>query len=64
MDEADKRKKLAMDYLDIINEIPRGPERTTKIGMLRETFPDVKMDEDDPDSGIIRFDLKLPSARR
>ena len=64
--EADKRKLLAMEYLDIINEIPRGHIRTAKLGMLRERFPDVAVpDDNDASNGIIRFDLKFPgpSAR-
>ena len=64
--EADKRKLLAMEYLDIINEFPRGHIRTAKLGMLRERFPDVAVpDDNDASNGIIRFDLKFPgpSAR-
>ena len=61
--ESDKRKKLAMEYLDIINEIPRGAVRTAHLGMLRERFPEVKQVEDNDESnGIIRFDLKFPVA--
>lgn len=60
--EADKRKLLAMEYLDIINEIPRGHIRTARIGMLRERFPDAAIpDDDDPNKGVIRFDLKFPA---
>ena len=59
--ESDKRKKLAMEYLDIINEIPRGHQRTAQLGMLREQFPDaVNVDDDDGNKGVIRFDLKFP----
>ena len=60
--ESNKRKLLAMEYLDIINEIPRGHMRTAKIGMLRERFPDAAIsDENDNNNGIIRFDLKFPA---
>ena len=55
-----------MEYLDIINELPRGHIRTAKLGMLRERFPDVTISDDiDASNGIIRFDLKFPgpSAR-
>ena len=55
-----------MEYLDIINETPRGHIRTAKLGMLRERFPDAAIpDDDDVSNGIIRFDLKFPgpSAR-
>ena len=59
--ESDKRKKLAMEYLDIINEMPRGPQRTAQLGMLSEQFPDaVNEDDDDGNKGVIRFDLKFP----
>mgnify|MGYP006137750561 CR=1 FL=1 len=60
--ESNKRKLLAMEYLDIINEIPRGHMRTAKIGMLRERFPDAAIsDDNDNNNGIIRFDLKFPA---
>ena len=58
--ESDKRKKLAMEYLDIINEIPRGAVRTAHLGVLRERFPDVQQVDDVELSGVIRFDLKFP----
>ena len=59
--ESDKRKKLAMQYLDIINDMPRGAQRTAQLGMLREQFPDaVNADDDDVNKGVIRFDLKFP----
>ena len=64
--EADMRKLLAMEYLDIINELPRGHIRTAKLGMLRERFPHGAIaDDGDASNGIIRFDLKFPgpSAR-
>jgi len=61
--ESDKRKLLAMEYLDIINELPRGHIRTAKIGVLRERFPDAAIpDDDDAINGVIRFDLKFPMA--
>ena len=61
--EAQKHKTLAMEYLNIINEIPRGHVRTAKIGMLRELFPIAEVvADDDKNQGIIRFDLKFPSA--
>ena len=56
-----KRKKLAMDYLDIINEMPRGHQRTARLGMLREQFPEaVNADDGDANKGVIRFGLKFP----
>ena len=61
--ESDKRKKLAMEYLDIINEMPRGAQRTAALGMLREQFPDSvdgNENDDDGSKGVIRFDLKFP----
>ena len=61
--EAQKRKTLALEYLNIINEIPRGHVRTAKIGMLRELFPKAEVvADDDKNHGIIRFDLKFSSA--
>ena len=62
MKEANKRKELAMEYLDIIHDLPRGHIRTARIGMLRERFPEaVVSDDDDSSNGIIRFDLKFPA---
>ena len=41
----------------------RGHQGTAKLGMLREQFPDVvDGDDDDPNKGVIRFDLKFPVA--
>ena len=65
MKESDNRKKLAMEYLDIINEIPRGAIRTAHLGMLRERFPELKQGDngdDDEANGVIRFDLKFPTT--
>jgi hypothetical protein len=60
--EAEARKKLAMKYLDILEEVPRGQQRTSELGMLRESFPPPSVDGEDDNNGIIRFDLKLPLA--
>ena len=49
-----------MEYLDIINEIPRGAVRTAHLGVLRERFPDVQQFDDVESSGVIRFNLKFP----
>ena len=58
--ETEKRKKLAMEYLDIMAKLPRGHLRTVEIGMLREKFPRaVTTTDDENHTGIIRFDLKL-----
>ena len=54
-----------MEYLNIINEMPRGAQRTAQLGMLRERFPEAVKDADDDDDGnkgVIRFDLKFPVA--
>jgi hypothetical protein len=37
--QAQERKKLAMKFLDIMQKVPRGPLRTTELGLLRESFP-------------------------
>ena len=59
--ESAKRKALAMEYLDIMQDIPRGPQRTAELCMLREKFPVAPNVADDDDSkGVIRFDLKFP----
>ena len=59
--ESQKRKLLAMEYLDIINEVPRDHIRTAKLRMLRERFPDVAVpDDNDASNEVIRFDLKFP----
>ena len=61
--ESDKRKKLAMEYLNIINDMPGGAQRTAQLGMLREQFPDaVNVADDDANKGVIRFDLIFPVA--
>ena len=59
--ESDGRKKLAMRYLDIITEIPRGQVRTAELGMLREEFPPVVPQEDG--NNMIRFDLRFPLTK-
>ena len=59
--ESEKRKKLGMAFLDIMNDMPRGAQHTAQLGMLREQFPDaVHADDDDGNKGVIRFDLKFP----
>jgi hypothetical protein len=58
--EADDRKKLAMRYLDIIENIPRGHVRTAELGILREGFPQAVTEEG---SSGIRFDLRLPMIK-
>ena len=64
--ESHKRKNLAMRYLDIINEIPRGQVRTAELAMLREEYPDdedkKQREDDDKGSSVIRFDLKLSTS--
>ena len=37
--EAEKRKKLALEFLEIKKKHPRGPVRTAELGMLPERFP-------------------------
>ncbi len=60
--ESERRKKLAMEYLDIISTIPRGAIRTAELGMLRERFPAAPNAKDEENGkGVIRFDLKFPS---
>ena len=52
-----------MEYLNIINDMPRGAQRTAQLGMLREQFPDaVNVDDDDANKGAIQSDLKFPVA--
>ena len=60
--ESQKPKNLAMEYLNIINENPRGHIRTAMLGMLREKFPNAEISDDDTNQGVIRFDLKFPAA--
>ena len=60
--ESEKRKKLVMEYLDIISTIPRGHIRTAELGELRERFPaHVDAKDEENGNGVIRFDLRLPS---
>jgi hypothetical protein len=59
--ESDERKKLAMRYLDIILEIPRGQVRTAELGMLREEFPPAA--PSDEGNNALRFDLRFPLTK-
>jgi hypothetical protein len=59
--ESDERKKLAMRYLDIITEIPRGQVRTAELGVLREEFPPAVPHEDG--NNMIRFDMRFPLTK-
>jgi hypothetical protein len=59
--ESDERKKLAMRYLDIILEIPRGQVRTAELGMLREEFPPAP--PSDEGNNALRFDLRFPLTK-
>ena len=58
--QAEERKQLAMKFLDIVQKVPRGHERTAALGMLRESFPPPTVAGEDDNNGIIRFDLKFP----
>jgi hypothetical protein len=60
--QSDDRKKLAMKFLDIIQNIPRGQVRTAELGMLREEFPPPPKPQADGSAGI-RFDLRLPMIK-
>ena len=60
-EESNKRKALAMRYLDIVTQVPRGQVRTTELGMLREEFPAAPATEDGDNT--IHFDLCKKSAR-
>jgi hypothetical protein len=56
-------KTLAMEYLDIMSKVPRGPARTAELGLWREKLPAPVCDKKDPATpSIVRFDLMLPSA--
>ena len=59
-EESEKRKKLALRFLDILQEIPRGQVRTAEIGMLREEFP---APPKNADAGGMRFDLRFPMTK-
>ena len=59
--ESDERKKLAMRYLDIIVEIPRGQVRTAELGMLREEFPPAPPHDDS--NNMVRFDMRFPLTK-
>ena len=43
-----------MEYLDIINTIPRGQIRTAALGMLRERFPVAVDGKDEEETGDIK----------
>ena len=60
-EESDKRKTLAMRYLDIVTQVPRGQVRTAELGMLREEFPAPPATEDG--NNTIHFDLRLPLSK-
>ena len=57
--QAEERKKLAMKYLDIVGKVPRGHERTSQLGILRDSFPPPTVARDEDNNGTIRFDLKF-----
>ena len=60
--EAERRKVLAMRYLDIISSTPRGYRQTAELGILRENeFPPPTVAEDEEGNGTIRFDLRFPA---
>jgi len=58
--QAEERRKLAMEFLRIIMEVPRGHVRTAMLGVLRESFPAPAVHGEEDNNGMIRFDLKFP----
>src|SRR3954462_6384408 len=53
--DAEKLKKLAVSFLDIVAKIPRGSERTAELAKLRELFPDPKVARDEDNNGTIQL---------
>src|SRR5687768_3383591 len=45
---------------DIMTNIPRGPDRTAKLGELSEQFPASVVGGADDNNGTIPFDMKFP----
>jgi len=60
---SDERRALAIKYLEIIFEYPRGAIQVAQLGMLREKFPDPTPMRDDDAQGVIRFDMRLPTSK-
>ena len=58
--QAQKNDELAMKFLDIIMEVPRGQVRTAKLAVLREGFPAPVVQGEEDNNGMIRFDMKFP----
>lgn len=57
--EAARRQKLAMKFLDILRDHPRGAQRTAFIGELR----DLEFPAANPNGNpVLRLDLRLPST--
>lgn len=60
--EAKRRELLAMKYLDILDEVPRGSMRTGLIGDLRDLeFPPLVSSKDEDKNNTVRFDLRFPT---
>ena len=57
---AEERRKLAMKYLDILRDTPRGSMRAAQIGMLRDFEFPTRNITDEEINGTIRFDLRFP----
>src|SRR3954471_9906271 len=58
--QAEKNGNLAIEFLNIIMEVPRGQVRTAKLGVLRESFPAPVVHGEEDNNGMIRFDMKFP----
>ena len=54
--EAEKQKKLALEFLEILKKHSRGPVRTAELGMLRERFPAPSVSNEEDNNGMVRFD--------
>ena len=62
--ESAKRCQLAMRYLDILRDIPRGSMRTGLLGALRELdFPSPSVAGEEDNNGFLRFDMRFPSVK-
>ena len=58
--ESEARKELALKYLKILEEVPRGPERIDQLEALRAEFPAAVGAREGNNNGIVRFDLRFP----
>jgi hypothetical protein len=60
---SDARRTLALKYLEIIFEYPRGAIQVAQLGMLREKFPPPTLVGEEDNHGVVRLDMKLPTSQ-